>query len=100
MTPTPLTLPRTPGMRVPGTPDAPCEVTNRGQFWCPDTEGLDPSYRQDLVRLSERFERKAFGKDCIPRANFDTFLWALVGTHMSHSGCEVTIFQIMTGRSI
>lgn len=47
-------------------------VTNRGEFWCAGTEGLDISYRQD----------------CIPRANFDTFLWALV-----------TIFQIMTGEN-
>lgn len=53
-------------------PDSFDFVTNRGEFWCPGTEGLDPSYRQD----------------CIPRANFDTFLWALV-----------TIFQIMTGEN-
>jgi len=53
-------------------PDSFDYVTNAGEFWCPNTAGLDPSYRQD----------------CIPRANFDTFLWALV-----------TIFQIMTGEN-
>jgi len=53
-------------------PDSFDYVTNRGEFWCPGTEGLDPAYRQD----------------CIPRAHFDTFLWALV-----------TIFQIMTGEN-
>lgn len=23
------------------------EVTNAGEFWCPNTAGLDPSYRQE-----------------------------------------------------
>ncbi|CAE7614492.1 Cacna1s, partial [Symbiodinium sp. CCMP2456] len=54
-------------------PDSFDYVTNPGEFWCPGTENeKEAAYRQD----------------CIPRANFDTFLWALV-----------TIFQIMTGEN-
>ncbi|CAE7836442.1 unnamed protein product, partial [Symbiodinium necroappetens] len=54
-------------------PDSFDFVTNPGEFWCPGTENeKEAAYRQD----------------CIPRANFDTFLWALV-----------TIFQIMTGEN-
>ena len=45
---------------------------DQGQAWCTGTEGLAEPFRQD----------------CIPRANFDTFLWSLV-----------SIFQIMTGEN-
>ncbi|CAK9057471.1 unnamed protein product [Durusdinium trenchii] len=45
---------------------------DQGQPWCQGTEALEEPFRQD----------------CIPRANFDTFLWALV-----------SIFQIMTGEN-
>jgi len=46
---------------------------SQGQPWCAGSEEeSDPSYKQD----------------CIPRANFDTFLWSWV-----------TIFQIMTGEN-
>eukprot|EP00931_Biecheleriopsis_adriatica_P119863 TRINITY_DN9503_c0_g1_i1.p1 TRINITY_DN9503_c0_g1~~TRINITY_DN9503_c0_g1_i1.p1 ORF type:complete len:1886 (-),score=426.27 TRINITY_DN9503_c0_g1_i1:127-5784(-) len=48
------------------------KVLNPGESWCPGTEHLEWNYRQD----------------CIPRANFDTFIWAMV-----------TIFQIMTGEN-
>lgn len=53
-------------------PDTFDSVLNAGEFWCPGTEGLTMHYRQD----------------CIPRANFDTFLMGFV-----------TIFQIMTGEN-
>jgi len=50
------------------------EVTpNQGtELWCPGTEGKEWYFRQD----------------CIPRANFDTFIWGFT-----------TIFQVMTGEN-
>lgn len=46
---------------------------SQGKAWCAGAEGeVDIAYRQD----------------CVPRAHFDTFLWAFV-----------TIFQIMTGEN-
>lgn len=45
---------------------------DQGQAWCEGSDGLAEPFRQD----------------CIPRANFDTFLWSLV-----------SIFQIMTGEN-
>eukprot|EP00421_Protoceratium_reticulatum_P005607 CAMPEP_0168363876 /NCGR_PEP_ID=MMETSP0228-20121227/3920_1 /TAXON_ID=133427 /ORGANISM="Protoceratium reticulatum, Strain CCCM 535 (=CCMP 1889)" /LENGTH=1902 /DNA_ID=CAMNT_0008376623 /DNA_START=137 /DNA_END=5845 /DNA_ORIENTATION=+ len=45
--------------------------------WCPDVDSLPPGQRS-----------WHYWQDCIPRAHFDTFLWAFV-----------TIFQIMTGEN-
>eukprot|EP00435_Cladocopium_sp_Y103_P013073 s123_g3.t1 len=50
---------------------------DQGQAWCEGTDGL-----------AEPFHPLGLWQDCIPRANFDTFLWSLV-----------SIFQIMTGEN-
>lgn len=52
--------------------DANGQAIAPGEHWCPGTEGEPESKRQD----------------CIPRAHFDTFLWAFV-----------TVFQIFTGEN-